>query len=282
MPSLRTVFTTAGAGALAVIFALGPSVLEIAIAADRATNLTVRAARLADAVRPSTPAEPTTETAVPGRRPVAATPAPAPSPTRSRTERNAPSTVPTTEAGRPIVYLTFDDGPDPAWTPRVLGILAEHKAEATFFVIGQKAATDGAIVRRTRQAGHAIGNHTYTHPWLTKLPTAGAREELVRTDATLGRTTCMRPPGGFVDGRIAEVAASLGKSVVLWGVDTSDWRRPGVGPIVTKVLADARPGAVILMHDGGGDRSQTVAALERILPALAARGYVMRSLPSCR
>ncbi len=187
-----------------------------------------------------------------------------------------------TGAKAKTVYLTFDDGPNRAYTPQVLALLKRYNAKATFFMIGSAAKADPALVRRVRAEGHAIGNHTFNHPWLTRLSRAGIAGQLTSTDASIGRTTCMRPPGGFVNQTVKRVAASQGKSVVLWSVDTNDWRRPGSSSILRSVTTGARAGNIILMHDGGGPRTQTVAALSSALARLSAQGYRFAPLPMCR
>ncbi|WP_168582930.1 polysaccharide deacetylase family protein [Gephyromycinifex aptenodytis] len=193
------------------------------------------------------------------------------SPTRSRTSNK-------------VVYLTFDDGPNRVTTPKVLALLKKHDAKATFFMVGDQAQGTGkaALVRRVRAAGHAVGSHTYSHPALTTLPSEQIRRELRRTDALIGRTTCMRPPGGATNSTVASIARTEGKRVVLWNVDTMDWRRPGAAAILTETMSSTRPGSVVLMHDGGGPRAQTVQALAEALPRLAAQGYRFETLPSCR
>lgn len=180
-----------------------------------------------------------------------------------------------------VVYLTFDDGPS-RYTPQVLRVLKRHNAKATFFMIGRQAKSNRSAVRQVRRGGHKIGNHTYNHPWLTKTSASRVRSELRLADAATGRTTCMRPPGGFVNSRVRSVARAERKSIVMWSVDTNDWRRPGSGRIVRSIGSSPRSGSIILMHDGGGNRSQTVAALNTVLPRLKAKGYRFATLPQCR
>ncbi len=181
-----------------------------------------------------------------------------------------------------VVYLTFDDGPDRRYTPAILSILAKHKARATFFMIGSQAKANPALVRQVRAQGHTIGNHTYSHPWLTKVSAARVAAELRSTDAVLGRTTCMRPPGGFVNGTVRTVAAAANKRVVMWGIDTSDWSRPGAARIAGSVMRGSQAGSIVLMHDGGGPRAQTVSALPNVLSQLSRKGYRFEPLPMCR
>lgn len=224
----------------------------------------------------------TTVTAEP-KRPTATTatakPTSSPRPNRAR---KAPTRRPQARRSGKVVYLTFDDGPNRATTPQVLALLKKYNAKATFFMVGAQAAGKAAIVRQVRAAGHAVGNHTYSHPNLTKLTSRHISRELRRTDALIGRTRCMRPPGGATNVAVASVALSEGKRVILWSVDTVDWRRPGANAIVTGTLRPTRSDSVVLMHDGGGPREQTVQALAAVLPRLASQGYRFETLPSCR
>lgn len=181
-----------------------------------------------------------------------------------------------------VAYLTFDDGPSPVYTSQVLWLLDKYEAKATFFMIGKSAKANPKVVREVRAGGHAIGNHTYSHPWLNKLSASEIRWQLRAADQVLGRTTCMRPPGGFVNHTVRSVVDREGKSMVMWNVDTSDWRRPGASAIAQTAIDKTRPGSVVLMHDGGGDRSQTVKALAKVLRTLKAEGYSFETLPKCR
>ncbi|KWX05146.1 polysaccharide deacetylase [Carbonactinospora thermoautotrophica] len=181
-----------------------------------------------------------------------------------------------------MVYLTFDDGPHPRWTPQILQVLDQYRAHATFFVIGQQADRYGALVRREHAAGHGIGNHTWSHRPLQGVSYARFRQEVLRTQQVLGPlgSHCLRPPYGAMDSHTRQYAESLGFQVVLWTIDTRDWQRPGASVIVQSVLSRVRPRSIIVFHDAGGDRAQTVAALRTILPRLRAAGYEM--VPICR
>lgn len=187
-------------------------------------------------------------------------------------------------SGSKVIYLTFDDGPNPAVTPSLLRLLRQYHAKATFFAVGYSAAAHPSLVRQIKAGGHALGNHTYGHANLTHLSAAGQRSQIVRGRSVLGRgaAPCLRPPYGAKNGTTLRVADSLGYSVVMWTIDTRDWTRPGTSVIVSRVLNRARPGAIVLMHDGGGSRWQTLAAMRTILPKLAARGYEFRTVPACR
>jgi peptidoglycan/xylan/chitin deacetylase (PgdA/CDA1 family) len=184
-----------------------------------------------------------------------------------------------------VVYLTFDDGPTPAWTPRVLELLARHRAQATFFVVGRQATAHPELVRQAWAAGHGVGNHTWSHRRLTRLGVGALEAEVGATSVAIQRATgapvhCLRPPHGTVDAATAGRARALGLRLVMWDVDSNDWRRPGAGVIAGRVLGRVRSGDVVLLHDGGGDRSQTLAALQQVLSSLSARGF--RFSPLCR
>lgn len=190
------------------------------------------------------------------------------------------------EAGEPVVYLTFDDGPHPTWTPLVLEALARHGAAATFFVLGRNASVYPRLVARLAEAGHDVENHTFDHASLDRMDREAFAAEVRDTDRAIlaaageraGPVACLRPPYGAVDERTRDLAAELGKTVALWSVDPQDWRRPGAEQIASHLLANARPGAILLLHDGGGNREQTVAALEIVLAELSARGYAFALL----
>ncbi|MEZ5098948.1 MAG: polysaccharide deacetylase family protein [Thermoleophilia bacterium] len=186
-------------------------------------------------------------------------------------------------AGR-TVYLTFDDGPVPGSTERVLALLARWDALATFFPIGEQIAMYPELARAEAAAGHAIGSHTWHHENLASAgagaldATVGASLRALRR-ATHRTTSCLRPPFGAIAGSTASRAAALGLRLVLWDVDPQDWRLPGSGAIAARVLAGVRPGSIVLLHDGGGPRGGTIAALGTILRVLTARGYRFAALP---
>jgi peptidoglycan/xylan/chitin deacetylase (PgdA/CDA1 family) len=186
--------------------------------------------------------------------------------------------------GTQPIYLTFDDGPDPTWTPRVMDVLKRYGASGTFFMVGQEVEAHPEVVRGVVQAGDYAADHTWEHESLQGASQAefvqsveSTRDVIVSTASDLfsldGTVAYVRPPYGETDESTRSYAADLGMSVVMWDVDPMDWREPGAQQIADYVLDNAYPGAIVLMHDGGGDRSQTVAALETILPGLAAQGY---------
>jgi peptidoglycan/xylan/chitin deacetylase (PgdA/CDA1 family) len=183
------------------------------------------------------------------------------------------------------IALTFDDGPNPRWTPQILAILARYHVHATFFVIGANVARYPGLVRAEFTAGDGVGNHTETHPDLTSLTAAADAAQIdAAADAIASATgtwpVCMRPPYDAIDPAVESVTAQQHEALMLYDIDPRDWQRPGVAAIVARVLAGAHPGAVIDMHDAGGDRSQTVAALPLILAGLALRH--LTPVPLCR
>jgi peptidoglycan/xylan/chitin deacetylase (PgdA/CDA1 family) len=197
----------------------------------------------------------------------------------------APSPAPAPAGPGGVVYLTFDDGPTPAYTPPILALLARYQARATFFVIGRNAAAHPELVRQEHAAGHGVGNHTWNHKRLTDLGGGRLEAEVDATSAVIGRATgtpvrCLRPPYATVDAAGAARARARGLRLVLWDVDSNDWRRPGAAAIAGRVLGQVGSGDVVLLHDGGGNRTQTVAALEQVLASLSARGFRFSAL--CR
>ncbi|WP_101831827.1 polysaccharide deacetylase family protein [Frankia canadensis] len=181
------------------------------------------------------------------------------------------------------VALTFDDGPHPTWTPRVLEVLRVHEVLATFCLIGVQARAHPALVRRILAEGHTLCNHTMSHPQpFSQRPEVEIRAEITRAQEAIaavgGRSPRLfRAPGGDWSAQVLSVAADLGLAPLGWRVDPRDWARPGTDAIV-RALEAARAGDILLCHDGGGDRSQTVTALARVLPALRARGLCFVAL----
>jgi len=178
-----------------------------------------------------------------------------------------------------VVALTFDDGPDPTDTPDVLDILKEKKVCATFFVLGQAAQSNPYLLKRLVNEGHEIGNHSFNHDYQQRRLV----EEMNQTDkevfaATGTHTYFYRPPGGFLSKSQLEIIKGNGHVVALWSVDSKDWRNPGIKQIVDNVMKHVFPGAIILMHDGGYHRTQTVKALGPIIDALRERGYRLVTL----
>ncbi len=195
--------------------------------------------------------------------------------------KRTPAAASPAKAASKYVVLTFDDGPDPAYTPQILDILDDYDAKATFFELGKEVARSPALTRRIHERGHSVQNHTWSHPDLRKLSAASFKQQVEKTDKSIRAQTgstprCLRPPYGGTNSVVTKRAAGLRKTLVLWSLDSRDWTRPGKTAIAQRVLAGVRNGSVILFHDGGGNRSQTVAALPTILKTLKARGYGFR------
>lgn len=188
--------------------------------------------------------------------------------------RNGPS--------RREVAIGFDDGPYTD-TPAFVRMLERSHATATFFMIGrQVTSTYRETMLHELRAGDVLGDHTFTHPDMTR--TSDPRGQLERTLAVIraqtGYTPCIfRPPYGDVNASVVHLASSLGMATVGWDVDPSDYAQPGTGAIVQRVLAQVRPGAIIISHDGGGPRGQTLAAYPRIIATLHRRGYRVVTIP---
>jgi peptidoglycan/xylan/chitin deacetylase (PgdA/CDA1 family) len=181
------------------------------------------------------------------------------------------------------VALTFDDGPGP-YTPEVLDVLGRFHVQATFFAIGKMERYFSASTIRELHDGDVVGDHTQSHPMLAQLSAHDQREELfeplVRVELLGGdRPRLFRPPYGSYNAATMRQLHALHLLMVLWSADTQDYLQPGVSTIVRRALAGARPGAILLMHDGGGNRAQTVAALPQIITRLRARGYRLVTVP---
>ena len=189
------------------------------------------------------------------------------------------------DAGK-VIYLTFDDGPSAGHTRRVLELLDDYEAKATFFQVGEVAAARPELTRAVVEKGHALGSHTWNHKDLRKLSRRAESHQITRTSAVLSRIsgrpiTCLRPPYGAKNARVMSVIRSKKLAMKLWDIDPRDWKKPGASVIAKRIISRAHPGAVVLMHDGGGNRSQSVKALKRILEALGKKGYRYETLPGC-
>lgn len=175
------------------------------------------------------------------------------------------------------VALTFDDGPS-AQTIAVLDILRAHGARATFFVIGSQVAGRAAVLERMLTEGHAIANHTWGHDRLASAASLDATSRAIR-EATGFEPCTFRPPAGVLDERLVADAHALGMTTVMWDVDPHDWLNPSPKEIEARVAAGVRPGSIVLLHDGGGERDATIAALPGILTMLDRRGYRAVTVP---
>ncbi|MFD7919316.1 polysaccharide deacetylase family protein [Streptomyces sp. NPDC059740] len=202
-----------------------------------------------------------------------------PSPGAAGSRHRAPRTVTyTLPPDRREIALSFDDGPSAEYTPGILEVLRRNGVRATFCVIGRNAVEHPDLLRAVTDAGHLIANHSWSHAQLTGLPEQEAREELSRTSDVIERTlgappVIARAPYGDWNDATLRICAELGMSPLGWSVDTDDWEMPGVARIVRTVMAEVRPGSVILSHDGGGNRVQSISALAAYLPRLLDAGY---------
>jgi peptidoglycan-N-acetylglucosamine deacetylase len=203
-------------------------------------------------------------------------PAQAHVPTTQRTSSPTKTPVHAPVLGYPL--LTFDDGPNPYYTPQVLAILQKYGVKATFFDVGYLVADYPSIVRQECNEGNIVANHSWSHPVLTYLAAQAILSQLTSTtkaiQAAIGvRPTFFRPPYGATNNIVLTQARNLGYTTVLWDGSAGDWKLPGVGVITSKLLSYVRDGAILLLHDGGGNRAQTVAALPTIITTLENRGY---------
>lgn len=183
-----------------------------------------------------------------------------------------------------IVYLTFDDGPNAVNSPRLLRLLAREHVPATFFVVGQYLGGNRDYATHLWLSGHAVGNHTWSHADLTHLSADQVRHQLVWTQRLLGQAggQCMRPPYGAINSGVSAVSRGLGLTPVLWTVDPQDWAHQNALYITSHVLTHVRNRSIVLLHDGGGSRSATIAAVRVIIPQLRSLGYEFRTVPACR
>ena len=193
-------------------------------------------------------------------------PKPAPKP--------APAAPPAANSGGKVIALTFDDGPGP-YTSQLLDILDQHGAKATFFLIGSKVSSQANVVRSIHARGHQLGNHSWSHPELPKLPVDQIAGEVDRTNEAIRQATgvtpaILRPPYGAVNGAVLEQLRLRGMSSILWSVDTRDWADRNSDIVCSRAVAGARPGAIILMHD---IHQTSVNAVPCILSALKQQGY---------
>lgn len=191
-------------------------------------------------------------------------------------------------AGNPsshMVALTFDDGPSPRYTPEILALLKHYQAHATFFVLGRKVERFPWVINAMLKGGHEVGNHSFTHPRLTKSDQVVRERELERTGLDLDLLGCpqenrlIRPPYSAFDDRLVSYLAHTHRQLVLWSIDSGDWQGLDAEAIVKNVITRVRNGAIIIFHDsderGQANRKATVEALKVILPWLQAAGFRM-------
>ncbi|MGY0231141.1 polysaccharide deacetylase family protein [Longispora urticae] len=201
--------------------------------------------------------------------PVKTTPPPAPSPS----PLNPYETIKTT--GGPAAALTFDDGPDPTYTPQILALLKQYGIKATFCVVGTEVQENPGLVQAIVRDGHTLCNHSWHHELgLGSWSPDAIRANLSRTNDAIRRAApgaqirYYRQPGGAWSPTLIDVARTLGMRSLHWSVDTKDWTQPGADAIYATVTAQAHPGSIVLMHDAGGNRSGTLNACRRLFPQL--------------
>lgn len=225
--------------------------------------------------------------------PPAVSPAPVPSaapaavPSAAAGVASAPSGVPAAPARAfqpwtaanvdgPYIAITFDDGPNPETTPKLLKMLQERGIKATFFVVGMRAIENPEILRKIVAEGHEIGNHSWNHPQLNKIPVEAADKQIADTTAAIENATgqkvrYLRPPYGAMTNPLRHhIEDKYGLSFIYWSADSLDWKKREAQSIYDKIMAQTRPGGIILAHD---IHPTTVAAMPRVLDALLAKGY---------
>lgn len=181
------------------------------------------------------------------------------------------------DAGQNVIALTIDDGPDPTYTPQILALLREYGTLASFSMIGEQVPGNESLVTDVAVDGHMICNHTWDHADQTQLTADQVADQIERTNEALGTVgitpTVYRAPYGNWNDIVFQACADANLRPVDWSVDPVDWSNPGVDSIVDNIMANTKSGSIILEHDGGGDRSQTVAALKIVLPRLLDEGF---------
>jgi peptidoglycan-N-acetylglucosamine deacetylase len=182
------------------------------------------------------------------------------------------------DRSRSAVALTFDDGPVPGYTAQILDVLHRYRVPAVFFCVGMNAAAHPDLLHRMVDEGHTVGNHTWSHPFLPELTRPQLLEQLERTNEAIEKATgavpkLFRPPYGSRTPAVLEWLRPVDSTMVLWDVEPVDWAMPGTEVIAERVLDTTRNGSIVLLHDGGGNRSQVVAALPRIIEGLLERSF---------
>ena len=276
----RRVLLTAGGLTLLGVYAADPA--RHTAAASRTPDARPSPTGLADAL--TTRDRHRTRTAAPPARQPHPPPAEQPQLAAARHGPRGSDPIPVTSIhdGPKAIALTIDDGPSPVYTPQVLRLLARYRITATFSMIGIEAQAYPAVAREVADAGHLIVNHTWTHLDLQWLPPALVAEQMTRAadaiHAATGRVPGLfRAPYGAWSPFVLAQCARTGLTPLGWSVDPRDWSRPGVPSIVTNIMRNTHAGSIILEHDGGGNRAQTVAALKIVIPRLLAAGYHFRT-----
>lgn len=198
-----------------------------------------------------------------------------------------PETFKTKGPRNKVVALTFDDVPDPRFTPQLLSVLKQYHVKATFFVVGSRAEKHPALVKRMIREGHALGNHSYDHPQFVKLKMKDFRTQIIETEniiqALAGyKPRLIRPPYGDISEQQLKWAKNNGYKLVNWNVDSLDWKGLSKTQVRNNILSHAGQGAIILQHGGGGpssDLSGTIQALPEVISILRKRGYTFVTVP---
>lgn len=182
-----------------------------------------------------------------------------------------------------VIALTFDDGPWPNTTAKVLDILKKNRIKSTFFVVGQNVKNYPDLTKQIVADGHIIANHTWHH-WYHQMNAQAAAYEVANTtdiiyQTTGVRTSLFRPPGGIMNNGVAAYAKNNKYAVIIWSADSMDYSRPAVPRLMNNIFREAKPGGIVLMHDGGGDRSNTVKALPEIISRFRKQGYEFVTVP---
>jgi peptidoglycan/xylan/chitin deacetylase (PgdA/CDA1 family) len=182
-----------------------------------------------------------------------------------------------------VIALTFDDGPWPNTTAKVLDILKKNRIKSTFFVVGQNVKNYPDLTKQIVADGHIIANHTWHH-WYHQMSAEAAAYEVANTgdiiyQTTGVRTSLFRPPGGIMNNGVAAYAKNNKYAVIMWSADSMDYSRPAVPRLMNNIFREAKPGGIVLMHDGGGDRSHTVKALPEIISRFRKQGYEFVTVP---
>ncbi|TAF11163.1 MAG: polysaccharide deacetylase family protein [Nostocales cyanobacterium] len=182
-----------------------------------------------------------------------------------------------------VIALTFDDGPWPKSTAQVLDILKKNNIKGTFFVVGQNVKNYPDLTRRIVAEGHSIANHTWHH-WYHQMNPQVAAYEVANTSDIIFKTTgvktgLFRPPGGIMSNGVAAYAKNNNYAIIMWSSDSIDYSRPTVPKLINNIFNAAKPGGIVLMHDGGGDRTHTVKALPEIIGRFRKQGYKFVTIP---
>lgn len=207
--------------------------------------------------------------------------------TLSQLLRKYPETIKTRGPHRKQIALTFDDVPDPRFTPQVLDVLRRYHVHATFFIVGSRAEKHPGLVARMIREGHAVGNHSYNHPQFGKISLNAFRTQIIRTENIIKTTAgykprLIRPPYGDISEPQLKWAKAHGYKLVNWNVDSLDWKGLSKSQVRNNIIANAGKGAIILQHGGGGrgsDLRGTIQALPEVISIMRNRGYTFVTVP---